>query len=219
MSIRACLREPLKYFLNLDEAEISARIAGALTDVGLDPSYAVRFPHQLSGGQQQRVAIARAIITCPSLIVLDEPTSALDVSVRGQILKVLLSLQEKYKLAYLFISHDISVVRKMSHEIAVMYRGLIVERASTDQLFAAPLHPYTQALLAAVPIPDPGKRRGRAVLEGEVASTLGPMVGCSFADRCPIKESNCSHVTPLLGAKRVGHQVACHLVPDVPVAS
>ena len=219
MSIRSCLREPLKYFLDLREAEMSARIAEALTDVGLDPSYAARFPHQLSGGQQQRVAIARAIITRPSLIVLDEPTSALDVSVRGQILKVLIDLQEKYALAYLFISHDISVVRKMSHEIAVMYRGLIVERGTTDRLFAAPLHPYTQALLAAVPIPDPSKKRGRTVLEGEVASTLGQMVGCSFTDRCPIKESVCLRVTPPLAAKREAHQVACHLVPDAAVTS
>jgi oligopeptide/dipeptide ABC transporter ATP-binding protein len=183
-----------------------------LERVGLNPEHLNRYPHEFSGGQKQRIAVARALITNPDFVVLDEPTSALDVSVQAQILRLLQDLQNELNLTYLFISHDISVIRFMSDVLAVMYVGIIVERASTKQIFEQPLHPYTQALLSVVPIPDPKrKRRYRKILSGDVPSPKNPPPGCRFHPRCSQVLEECKHQVPLLADVGDGHYVACHL--------
>ena len=188
------------------------RVATMLEKVGLNPEHLGRYPHEFSGGQKQRIAIARALITNPDFVVLDEPTSALDVSVQAQILKLLQTLQDELNLTYLFISHDISVIRYMSDFIAVMYVGKIVEWASKKQLFDNPLHPYTKALLSVVPIPDPKERfRERKILSGDVPSPKNPPPGCRFHPRCDCALSECKvHEPPLMDLED-GHCVACHL--------
>ena len=188
------------------------QVAAMLEKVGLNPEHLGRYPHEFSGGQKQRIAIARALITNPDFVVLDEPTSALDVSVQAQILKLLQALQDELNLTYLFISHDISVIRYMSDTVAVMYVGKLVERASKKQLFDNPLHPYTQALLSVVPIPDPKqKMRERKILSGDVPSPKNPPPGCRFHPRCDRALPECKvHEPPLIEVED-GHYVACHL--------
>ena len=183
-----------------------------LDQVGLLPEHFYRYPHELSGGQRQRVGLARALLPEPELIVCDEPVSALDVSVRSQIIRLLLDLQEKRNLSYLFISHDMSVVRYMADRVGVMYLGHLVEEAETDELFSHPLHPYTQVLLSAVPTPDPRTHRKRIVLEGELPSPLSPPSGCPFHTRCPHCTEACRTVFPETKTAAGGHLVACHLV-------
>ena len=182
-----------------------------LDQVGLLPEHFYRYPHELSGGQRQRVGLARALLPEPELIVCDEPVSALDVSVRSQIIRLLLDLQEKRNLSYLFISHDMSVVRYMADRVGVMYLGHLVEEAETDELFTHPLHPYTRVLLSAVPTPDPRTHRERIVLEGELPSPLSPPPGCPFHTRCPHCTEQCRTVFPEMKTAADGHLVACHL--------
>ena len=182
-----------------------------LDQVGLLPEHFYRYPHELSGGQRQRVGLARALLPEPELIVCDEPVSALDVSVRSQIIRLLLELQEKRNLSYLFISHDMSVVRYMADRVGVMYLGHLVEEAETDELFTHPLHPYTRVLLSAVPTPDPRTHRERIVLEGELPSPLSPPPGCPFHTRCPHCTEQCRTVFPEMKTAADGHLVACHL--------
>jgi oligopeptide transport system ATP-binding protein len=188
-------------------------ISGMLAKVGLNPEHLGRFPHEFSGGQKQRIAVARAIITNPDFVVLDEPTSALDVSVQAQILKLLRFLQDEMNLTYLFISHDISVVRYMSDTVGVMYVGRLVENAGKTQLFDQPMHPYTQALLSVAPIPDPVvKERLRDILAGDIPSPRNPPAGCRFHTRCKLAFDRCKAEEPALREIERGHFVACHLV-------
>jgi oligopeptide/dipeptide ABC transporter ATP-binding protein len=213
MLVRDIVAEPLEIHHAGRRSERVQRVADLLRDVGLNPEHEWRFPHEFSGGQRQRIGIARALALRPELIVLDEPTSALDVSVQAQILNILKKLQEEQRLAYLFISHHLSVVRSMSHKVVVMYLGKVVERAPTDPLFSRPMHPYTQALLSAIPIPDPDLKRERIVLQGDVPSPAAPPPGCRFHTRCPAVMPICSTVEPRLIQVRPDHWVACHLYP------
>jgi len=200
--------------------ERDARVGELFRHVGLRPEQRALFPHQFSGGQRQRIGIARALATQPELIVCDEPVSALDVAIQAQILNLLRRLQEEFGLTYLFISHDLGVVQYMCDDVAVMYLGQIVEQADRISLFKTPLHPYTWALLSAVPSADPDVRRGRdrIRLSGDPPSPIDPPAGCRFASRCPFAEAQCHQVTPPLRPVREGHAVACHLVGDDGVA-
>ena len=192
-------------------AEVVRRVTSMLAEVGLNEEHVYRYPHEFSGGQRQRIGIARALITGPEFVVFDEPTSALDVSVQAQILNLVKELQRRHGYAYLFISHDLSVVKHMSHRIAVMYLGVIVETAPTEALFAEPLHPYTQALISALPEPDPARRTMRAVLSGDVPSPVHLPAGCRFHPRCPAAHAVCRQGAPALREVTPGHQAACHL--------
>jgi oligopeptide/dipeptide ABC transporter ATP-binding protein len=213
LTVGDILAEPLKvHGIEPDKAKRAARVQELLTQVGLLPQHARRYPHQLSGGQRQRVGIARALAMEPSLIVCDEPVSALDVSIQAQIINLLEDLQSRYGLTYLFIAHDLSVVRHISDRVAVMYLGRIAEIADRKALYEEPLHPYTRALLAAVPIPDPAleARRDHTVLRGEVPSPLRPPSGCVFHTRCPMATERCSAEIPPLREIRPLHLAACH---------
>ena len=207
--------EPLRTHLHLSRAEQRERVSGLLEMVGLGKQHLTRYPHELSGGQCQRVAIARALTLEPRFIVLDEPTSALDVSVQAQILNLLGELKVRRRLTYLFISHDLRVVQYISDRIAVMYLGKLVENGPVDQVFNSPLHPYTLALLASIPLPIPGARRERFVLQGNVPSPANPPAGCRFHTRCPLAQPICGEQEPLWREASPAHWVACHLVGDV----
>lgn len=216
MMVRDIVTEPLAIQHIGTGRERYARAAELLAEVGLNPEHLWRFPHEFSGGQRQRIGIARALALRPDFIVLDEPTSALDVSVQAQILNILRALQDEQRISYLFISHHLSVVRAMSHRVLVMYLGQVVEQASTDELFSRTLHPYTQALLSAIPIPDPELKRERIVLQGDVPSPAAPPSGCRFHTRCPAVMPVCSKVEPRFTEFRPGHWVACHLYSPPP---
>ena len=213
MMVKDILGEPLEIHHMGTRAQRQERAAELLHEVGLNTEHLYRFPHEFSGGQRQRIGIARALALRPEFIVLDEPTSALDVSVQAQILNILRRLQREQRLSYLFISHHLSVVRSISHRVVVMYLGEVVERADTEPLFRRPLHPYTQALLSAIPIPDPELKRERIVLAGDVPSPAAPPSGCRFHTRCPAVMPVCSKVEPKLIEVQAGHFVACHLYP------
>ncbi|MCW5745474.1 MAG: dipeptide ABC transporter ATP-binding protein [Alphaproteobacteria bacterium] len=212
MTIGQMLDEPMAVHGIVPERRARQdRVRELLTVVGLLPSMASRYPHELSGGQRQRVGIARALATEPSLIICDEPVSALDVSIQAQIVNLLENLQEQFHLTYLFVAHDLSVVRHISDRVAVMYLGKVAEITDRTALYAEPLHPYTQALLSAVPIPDPEieSHRQRMVLGGEVPSALNPPSGCVFHPRCPIAIEDCKRIVPEVREVRPGHRVAC----------
>jgi oligopeptide/dipeptide ABC transporter ATP-binding protein len=187
------------------------RVAELLHAVGLDPSHIKRFPHEFSGGQRQRIGVARALAVEPKIVVADEPVSALDVSIQAQIINLLQSLQEKFGIAFIFISHDLSVVGHISHRVAVMYLGKIVEIGPKEAIFNAPLHPYTQALLVAVPKPDPKGKRKRIILEGDVPSPVNPPLGCPFHPRCPKRFEPCDRLVPRLLDHQPGHFASCLL--------
>ncbi|MCC7483483.1 MAG: ATP-binding cassette domain-containing protein [Burkholderiales bacterium] len=218
MAIGSQITEPLEIHGIGDRAERARRLTAALDAVGRQRELAERYPHEVSGGQQQRVGIARALIVRPRLVVCDEPVSALDVSVQAQVVNLLARLQRELGVAYLFISHDLKVVRHLSHRVAVMYLGKIVEIASREALFAAPRHPYTRALIAAVPVPDPTARRERLLVRGDPPSPVNPPPGCRFHTRCPLAGPLCRTDTPALEAVAPGHLVACHLVSRAAVA-
>ncbi|MCA9606557.1 MAG: ATP-binding cassette domain-containing protein, partial [Myxococcales bacterium] len=213
MTVRAIVGEAMRiHELVKDDDEETDRVAELLRKVGLRPEHANRYPHEFSGGQRQRIGIARALAVQPRFIVCDEPISALDVSIQAQIVNLLGELQDELGLSYLFIAHDLKVVELVSRRVAVMYLGRVVELASSADLYGAPRHPYTKALLSAVPVPDPTRERKRIVLEGDVPSPLDPPSGCHFHPRCPIAEKGlCDQKDPVLRELAPGHQVACHL--------
>ncbi|HEY7576772.1 MAG TPA: oligopeptide/dipeptide ABC transporter ATP-binding protein [Acetobacteraceae bacterium] len=209
MTIAEIIGEPLLVNGMTEAQARNRRVAELLDLVHLPAAYLNRFPHAFSGGQRQRIGIARALALSPSLIVADEPVSALDVSVQAQIVNLMLELQERMGIAYLFVAHDLSVVKHVSHRVAVMYVGRIVEIAPTGALFAAPRHPYTEALLSAVPVPDPRRRAQRIVLEGDVADPSDPPPGCAFHPRCRYATEQCRQATPALQEAAPGHWVRC----------
>jgi oligopeptide/dipeptide ABC transporter ATP-binding protein len=213
MKVGDIVGEPLVIHNQGRKSERRQRVAELLRRVGLDPDYMNRYAHEFSGGQRQRIGVARSLALNPKLIVADEPVSALDVSVQAQVVNLLQDLQEEFKLTYLFISHGLAVVEHISTRVAVMYLGRIVEIASADELYAQALHPYTQALLSAIPVPDPQQKRKRIVLQGDVPTPINPPSGCRFRTRCPIAIEECAHIDPELREVSPGHQVACIRVP------
>ncbi len=218
MSVGKIVGEPLTIHGIAHGKEWEERVAHLFERVGLRPEAIRRYPHQFSGGQRQRIGIARALALNPSLIVGDEPVSALDVSIQAQVLNLLADLQKEFNLSYLFIAHDLAVVEHISHRIAVMYLGRIVELTDKRRIFEDPLHPYTEALLSAVPIPDPAaKRSTRIILKGDVPSPISRPKGCFFHTRCPRAMDHCRVVDPPLREAKPGHIVACHLHESGPV--
>ena len=213
MTIGESIAEPLKAFNpRMAKGEVTEKVREMLRRVDLLPQMINRYPHEFSGGQCQRIGIARAMILNPKLIVCDEPVSALDVSIQAQIINLLMRLQAEYQLSLLFISHDLSVVRHISHRIMVLYMGRVMEIADRDTIYGAPSHPYTKALIAAVPLPDPDRERDkkRTALTGDLPSPLDPPSGCVFRTRCPLADARCASETPVLRDMGPGHQVACH---------
>jgi peptide/nickel transport system ATP-binding protein/oligopeptide transport system ATP-binding protein len=211
MLVKKTVGAPLEVNRLARGAEVVRRVRAMLAEVGLSEEHVYRYPHEFSGGQRQRIGIARALITGPEFVVFDEPTSALDVSVQAQILNLVKDLQRRHGYAYLFISHDLSVIKHMSHRIAVMYLGIIVETAATGDLFGEALHPYTRALMSALPQPDPSKRTMLAVVAGDVPSPVNLPAGCRFHPRCPEAREICKRSAPELREVKTRHQTACHL--------
>lgn len=214
LKIEQVVAEPLITHKAVETSRLKPRVIELLEQVGLGKQHLDRFPHELSGGQCQRVAVARAMALNPRLIVLDEPTSALDVSVQAQIINLLDDLRKSHGLTYVFISHDLNVVQHISDRIGVMYLGKIVELAPSDEIFTSPLHPYTQALFGAIPLPDVDNIRELTVLEGNVPSPINPPSGCRFHTRCPLAQDICTHQEPILRQIRHNRMVACHLVNE-----
>ena len=210
-TIDRTLAEPLKQHTNMTDAEIKEKVLELMEKVGLPAFHATKFPHEFSGGQRQRIGIARAISLNPEFIVCDEPISALDVSIQAQVLNLLRELQRELKLSYLFISHDLSVVKYISDRVAVMYLGHIVEMAESEELFAHKLHPYTQALTSAIPIPNPHLTKQRIVLQGDVPNPANPPKGCPFHERCSQCKAICREERPEFKEVSPGHYVSCHL--------
>jgi oligopeptide/dipeptide ABC transporter ATP-binding protein len=210
MTVGAIIEEPMKVHTRLPRAERRRKVADLLQKVGLRPEFSSRYPHEFSGGQRQRIGIARALASGPKVIIGDEPVSALDVSVQAQVINLLEDLKDEFDLTLILIAHDLAVIRHMSDRVAVMYLGEIVETADTDALFDAPLHPYTQALMQAIPIPSPHSRGMLADLKGDVPSPLAPPSGCRFHTRCPHATAICGTEKPLLSAAGEDRQVACH---------
>ncbi len=212
MTVGEIIGEPLVIHKVASQKEIEERVENLLELVGLNPAFENRYPHEFSGGQRQRIGVARALSLQPSFIICDEPISALDVSIQAQVVNLLEDLQNQFDLTYLFVAHDLSMVRHISDRVAVMYLGVIVELASRDEVYHKPLHPYTQALLSAVPIPDPvaDAKRQRVILQGDVPSPVNPPSGCRFRTRCPIAESVCAESRPEFRELKPDHFVACH---------
>jgi oligopeptide/dipeptide ABC transporter ATP-binding protein len=218
MTVAQMLTEPLALHAVVPPARRAERVAEILGLVGLEPRFAARYPHEFSGGQRQRIAVARALATQPKLIVCDEPVSALDVSIRSQVLNLLRDLQRRLGLAYIFISHDLAVVKHIADRVAVMYLGRIVETAPADQLFREPRHPYSRALLSAIPVPRPRARRDRQILQGDVPSPINPPSGCHLHQRCPYAVERCRLERPQL-IDTAGHATACHRWTELPPAA
>jgi len=210
-NIGKILEEPLIVHGMGNAKERKQKVLELLEIVGLNEYHVKRYPHQFSGGQRQRIGIARALMTNPRLIIADEPVSALDVSIQAQVLNLLQNLQKDLKLTYIFISHDLGVVRHISNRVGVMYLGKLVELTASEDLYAEPLHPYTQALLSSVPVPDPTFEREQLIISGDIPSASNPPSGCTFHTRCPFKKEECSQVVPKMQEVKPGHFVACHL--------
>jgi oligopeptide/dipeptide ABC transporter ATP-binding protein len=221
MTVGDIVAEPLVIFGIGSRSDRRTIVQDLLREVGLDPKHLLRYPHEFSGGQRQRIGIARALAINPRILICDEPVSALDVSVRSQVLNLLLDLQQRRGLSYLFIAHDLAVVKRISHRVGVMYLGKMVELASSADLYSSPQHPYTQALLSAIPIPDPQveRTRERIILQGDLPSPSGERRGCNFASRCRYVMPKCREDEPILLEETAGHEVACHLYESNPAAS
>lgn len=211
LTIERIIEEPILNYERFSMKERRELVGDALDMVGLLPEHRDRFPHEFSGGQRQRICVARALVMKPRLVIGDEPVSALDVSVRAQVLNLMVRLQRQLNLSYLFISHDLAVIRYVSHRVGVMYLGQIVELADVKTIYSEPLHPYTKALLSAVPVPDPRRSRQRIVLAGDVPSPVNPPKGCRFHPRCPEAMPVCSEEAPQLIDMAANHMIRCHL--------
>ena len=214
LTVSGIIAEPLRvHKICKSKAEMEERVLGIMKTVGLAERFVNSYPHELDGGRRQRIGVARALALGPKFIVCDEPVSALDVSIQAQILNLMMDIQEEQGLSYMFVTHDLSVVKHISDDIVVMYLGKVVEKASSDELFENPMHPYTKALLAAIPIPDlSSKGKKRKIIQGEVSSPINPKPGCRFAPRCEFARPECFEESPAIREVSENHQVACHLI-------